>query len=87
MIRGSVSLEMLEGGLTYHGLRSYGRETLNGYEDAKPQYDAQTNRWSSVESNRSNAWPCNFGNGYLGNYGSKYGRVRVRPVVAFNFAL
>lgn len=86
MIRGSVSLEMLEGGLTYHGLRSYGRETLNGYEDAKPQYDAQTNRWSSVESIRSLAWLCYFADGGLGSY-YKYGRLRVRPVVAFNFAL
>lgn len=83
MIRGSVSLEMLEGGLTYHGLRSYGRETLNGYEDAKPQYDAQTNRWSSVESNRSNAWNCNFNDGNLNN-NNKYNRFRVRPVVAYD---
>lgn len=48
---------------------------------------AQAGRWSSVESVRSGAWYCGFDDGYLGYYYGKCGRFRVRPVVAFNFAL
>ena len=42
--------------------------------------------WSSTEySDYSNrAWYVDFGNGVVGNYGSKYGRIcRVRPLLAF----
>ena len=47
---------------------------------------AQAVRWSSVKGNLSYAWHCNFYDGGLGSNG-KYDRFRVRPVVAFNFAL
>lgn len=39
--------------------------------------------WSSSETNQSNSWILNFGNGYLYN-GYKYNSRYVRPCTAFN---
>ena len=74
----SASQEMLKGSLTY-----YGYETMNGYEDAKAQYDTQTNRWGSTENNSNNSWNSNFNDGNFNN-NNKYNSFRVRPVVAYD---
>ena len=76
-----VSQEMLKGSLT-----CYGAETIVGYEDAKAQFDTQTNRWAATENSSDVSWGCYFGNGNFGSY-VKYGGMRVRPVVAFPFVL
>lgn len=73
-----VSQEMLKGGLT-----CYGAETIVGYEDAKTQFDTQSNRWSATENNSNNSWNCNFNNGNFNN-NNKYNGMRVRPVVAYD---
>ena len=75
---GSASQEMLKGSLTY-----YGCESINGYEDAKAQYDTQTNRWAATENNSNNSWNCNFNDGNFNNNNKYYG-MRVRPVVAYD---
>lgn len=69
---------MLKGSLT-----SYGMETLVGYEDAKTQFDAQTNRWTATENNSSNSWNCNVYDGNFNN-NNKNNSMRVRPVVAYD---
>ena len=74
----SVPQEMLKGSLTY-----YGCESINGYEDAKAQYDTQTNRWAATENNSNNSWNCNFNDGNFNNNNKYYG-MRVRPVVAYD---
>ena len=76
-----VSQEMLKGSLT-----CYGAETVVGYEDAKAQFDTQTNRWAATERSSGSSWNCNFGNGNFG-YSYEYYGMRVRPVVAFPFVL
>ena len=73
-----VSQEMLKGSLT-----CYGAETIVGYEDAKAQFDTQTNRWAATENNSNNSWNCNFNNGNFNN-NNKYNGMRVRPVVAYD---
>ena len=47
---------------------------------------AQTNRWSATENYSYNSWHCNANDGYF-TYSSKCYSMRVRPVVAFPFAL
>lgn len=74
----SVSEEMLKGSLT-----SYGMETIVGYEDAKTQFDAQTNRWTATENSSNNSWNCNVNDGNFNN-NNKYNSMRVRPVVAYD---
>ena len=74
----SVSEEMLKGSLT-----SYGMETLVGYEDAKTQFDTQTNRWTATENNSNNSWNCNVNDGNFNN-NNKNNSMRVRPVVAYD---
>ena len=76
-----VSQEMLKGSLT-----CYGAETIVGYEDAKAQFDTQTNRWAATENSSNNSWNCNFNNGNFNN-NNKYNAIMVRPVVAFPFVL
>lgn len=46
----------------------------------------QTYRWAATEGNSANSWYCYFDSGSSG-YGRKYYGMRVRPVVAFPFAL
>lgn len=69
---------MLKGSLT-----SYGMETLVGYEDAKTQFDTQTNRWTATENNSNNSWNCNVNDGNFNN-NNKNNSMRVRPVVAYD---
>lgn len=82
----SVPVEKLKGSLTYHGLEALDPLAVNGYEDAKTQHDTQSNRWSVTEYSRIYARSSHFGNGYF-YYNSKCYSFRVRPVVAFCFAL
>ncbi len=78
----SAPQEELKGGLTHYGY-GYGYTAMTGYEDAKSQYDTQTNRWSATENSANNSWNCNFNNGNINN-NNKYNGMRVRPVVAYD---
>ena len=87
----SAPQEVLKGRLTYidaypTAFPAYGYGNYAGYDDAMPQSDAQTNRWSSTENSSNNSWNSNFNSGNINN-NNKYNRFRVRPVVAFPFIL
>lgn len=84
----SAPQEVLKGRLTYidaypTAFPAYGYGNYAGYDDAMPQSDAQTNRWSSTENSSNNSWNSNFNSGNINN-NNKYNRFRVRPVVAYD---
>lgn len=56
-------------------LTGYGVTAISSYEDAKPH---------SSEGNAWNSWNVNFNSGYVGNWGTKFNNVYVRPCTEFD---